>query len=49
MANGYASNIPRENLPEEAPVLAENVCIICKRRAATHDGTCSTCAKALSG
>ena len=48
MATGYASNIPRENVPEEAPLLAEDVCMICKKRAAHEDGMCATCAKALS-
>lgn len=51
MANGYASNIPLENVPEEEPLLPEDVCMICKkRRAVTRaQGTCATCAKALAG
>lgn len=49
MANGYASNIPLENVPEEAPLLAEDVCMICKRRRAVDAGTCAACAKALAG
>lgn len=48
MATGYASNIPREDLPEEAPLLGENVCMICKHRAVEHDGMCATCANALA-
>lgn len=50
MANGYASNIPRENVPEEAPLLPEEVCMICKRRRADGNdaGTCAVCAKALA-
>ena len=49
MANGYASNIPLEDLPEEAPLLPEDVCMICKRReAAKESGMCGVCAKALA-
>ena len=48
MANGYASNIPRENVPEEAPLMPEELCMICKRRAAAHEGMCGVCAKALA-
>ena len=49
MANGYASNIPRENVAPEPELLPENVCMICKKRAAHDDGTCAVCAKALAG
>lgn len=50
MASGYASNIPLENVPPEPELLPENVCVICKRRAAaSEDGTCGVCAKALAG
>jgi hypothetical protein len=48
MANGYASNIPRENVPEAPPLLPEDVCMICKKRAAAEaSGMCGVCAKAL--
>lgn len=49
MATGYASNIPRENLPEEAVLLDEHVCTICKKRGVERDGMCAVCAKALAG
>lgn len=50
MANGYASNIPRENVPEAPPLLDEGTCIICKRRGAAAGGDmCAVCAKALAG
>lgn len=48
MANGYASNIPLENVPEPDALLPEDVCMICKRRRAANDGMCGTCAKALA-
>lgn len=48
MAQGYASNIPRENVPPEPDLLPEDVCMICKKRRAEDDGMCATCAKALS-
>lgn len=51
MANGYASNIPLENVAPEPELLPETVCVICKRRAAA-DATshmCGVCAKALAG
>lgn len=49
MANGYASNIPLENVPPEPELLPEHVCIICKKRRAQSEGTCATCAAKLAG
>lgn len=50
MATGYASNIPRENVPEAPPLLPEDVCIICKKRGAAAGGDmCAVCAEALAG
>lgn len=48
VATGYASNIPRENLPPEPELLPEDVCMICKRRRAEAEGMCAACAKALA-
>lgn len=48
MATGYASNIPRENVPEEPPLMPEHLCVICKKRRAAHEGTCDACARALA-
>lgn len=48
MANGYASNIPLENVAPEPELLPEDVCLICKRREVADDGMCAVCAKALA-
>jgi hypothetical protein len=49
MANGYASNIPLEEVAPPPPLLAEGTCIICKRRhAAEGADMCERCAKALA-
>lgn len=48
MANGYASNIPRENVAPEPELLPEHVCMICKKRRAGDDGMCRTCSAALA-
>lgn len=48
MANGYASNIPLENLPPEPELLSEDVCLICKKRQAVEARTCAACARKLA-
>lgn len=49
MASGYASNIPLENVAPEPELMSEDVCMICKKRAAGDEGMCTVCAKALAG
>lgn len=49
MANGYASNIPREEVAPPPPLLPESVCMICKKSdAAEGADMCARCAKALA-
>lgn len=48
MANGYASNIPREEVAPPPALLSEEVCLVCKRRPAADAGLCRTCGKALA-
>lgn len=50
MANGYASNIPLENVAAEPELLPESMCIICKKKARTgDDGVCASCTAKLAG
>lgn len=49
MANGYASNIPLENVAPEPELLPDLMCIICKRKARTgEDGVCASCTAKLA-
>ena len=50
MANGYASNIPLENVAPEPELLPESVCMICKRQpaASAESGMCAGCAEKLA-
>jgi hypothetical protein len=48
VANGYASNIPLENVAPEPDLLPANACMICKKRRVVADAMCGTCAKALA-